>query len=397
MGDRIASCAGVKVSTFENPGISITSMAIALAPQLNQLRARVRGSQVGHFFAWWLSELRELLPPGWRAHLLQAQRALVMRVSAIELVLAVRELDARHELARFPLEEDPRLHQQKLRAILVERELLEVPRELLLDEEEVLRREVVLPLAAEGGLRQALAYEMDRQTPFRADEVYFSSRTLRRDRDAGQLRVELMLTPRERLDRQLELLTARGVAPSVVDVATEEGPAGVNLLPRVMRYQVANWRVRFNWALGGIFLLLLAGVMTQSLWLRQHQIAETEAAIESVREEAMRVQQIRQQIDDAQEAAGFMGSRRAESLPTVKVIAEVTRVLPDDTYLDRLMVGEGTVQMQGQSSNAQRLIEMVNQSGYFGEAAFRGPTRLDSRTQREVFDLAATIENGGED
>jgi general secretion pathway protein L len=371
-------------------------MALVLAPKFDQFRLRLQASQVGRFFAWWTGELRALLPPALRARLLQARRAVVMRLSDTELELAVRDLDAQHELRRFPLAEDPRLHQQKLRAILVERELLEAPRELLLAEDEVLRREVILPLVAEGGLQQALAYEMDRQTPFRAPDVYFASRVLRRDREAGQLRAELLVAPKQPLDRRLEQLGARGLAPSVVDVVTQDGPAGVNLLPPEQRYRVADWRTRVNWALGGVAVLLLAGVMLQSLWLRQNQIGAVEDAIEGVREEAMRVQQIRQQIEDAREAAGFLGSRRAELLPTVKVIAEVTRVLPDDTYLDRLMIGEGTVQMQGKSSNAQRLIEIINQSGYFDEAAFRGPTRLDSRTQREIFDLTARIELEGE-
>jgi general secretion pathway protein L len=173
-------------------------------------------------------------------------------------------------------------------------------------------------------------------------------------------------------------------------------PAGVNLLPVDMRYKLVNWRTRFNWALTGALVVLLSAVMFQSLWLRQHQIAAVEEAIEGVRSEAMRVQQIRQQIQDAREAAGFMATRRASALPTVKVLAEATRLLPDDTYLDRITIGDGAVQMQGKSLNAQRLIELVNQSVLFDNAAFRGPTRLDTRTQREIFDLTADIALGDE-
>jgi general secretion pathway protein L len=372
-------------------------MALALASQFDQFRIRVRNSQLGHFFAWWAGELRDLLPETWRARLLHARQAVVLKLGESELAVAVLDGDSRHELGVFALSEDPRLHQQKLREMLLERELLEAPRELLLDEAEVLRKEVVLPLAAETGLAQALAYEMDRQTPFRAADVFYAYRILRRDRDASQLRVELLVTPRAILGEKLELLAPRGMAPTAVDVEIDGEPAGINLLPMDMRFRVADWRSRLNWALAGVFLLLLAGVMMQSLWLRQHQAESLETAIEDVRTEAMRVQQIRQQIEDAREAAGFLSSRRAASMPTVKVLAEVTRVLPDDTYLDRLMIGEGTVQMQGKSSNAQRLIELVNQSGYFSDAAFRGPTRLDSSTRKEIFDLTAniTLKGGG--
>jgi len=109
----------------------------------------------------------------------------------------------------------------------------------------------------------------------------------------------------------------------------------------------------------------------------------------------MQVQRVENQIEEAMQSAGFLLRRRIESSTAVDVLAEVTRVIPDDTYLDRLMVGQGRVQMQGKSENAQRLIELVNQSSTFNEAAFRGPTRLDSRTQKEIFDLNADITVGG--
>jgi hypothetical protein len=48
-----------------------------------------------------------------------------------------------------------------------------------------------------------------------------------------------------------------------------------------------------------------------------------------------------------------------------------------------------TTQLQGKSGDAQGLIELVNASPYFESASFRGPTRFDSRTRKEIFDLNA--------
>jgi general secretion pathway protein L len=87
-------------------------------------------------------------------------------------------------------------------------------------------------------------------------------------------------------------------------------------------------------------------------------------------------------------------NRRAGSPPTVRVLAEVTRILPDDTFLDRLLVGSDSVQMQGKSNNAQQLIELVNQSPLFTDAAFRGSTRLDTGTKKEIFDVNAALVAG---
>ena len=58
-----------------------------------------------------------------------------------------------------------------------------------------------------------------------------------------------------------------------------------------------------------------------------------------------------------------------------------------DILGDRLTMNADTVQMQGKSSSAQSLIELINDSDYFENASFRGPTRLDSRSGKEIFDI----------
>jgi general secretion pathway protein L len=160
--------------------------------------------------------------------------------------------------------------------------------------------------------------------------------------------------------------------------------------------RVVNTRGRLNLALGLACLLLLAAVMAQSLYLRAHQVSELEAAIADVQGEARKVTNIRKQIEDTSEAAGFLATRRAESPLAIELLADVTRLLPDDTYLDRLVIGEGSVQMQGKSRNAQQLIEKVNTSELLTAAAFRGSTRLDARTGLEIFELNATVAKRGD-
>jgi general secretion pathway protein L len=77
----------------------------------------------------------------------------------------------------------------------------------------------------------------------------------------------------------------------------------------------------------------------------------------------------------------------------IEVLADVTRLLPDDTYLDRLVIGPDSVQIQGKSRNAQQLIEKVNESGLLSAASFRGSTRLDARTGLEIFEINAAVES----
>ncbi|MFC1777630.1 PilN domain-containing protein [Pseudomonadota bacterium] len=371
-------------------------MAIALNNTIQNIRSRFEYGPAGQFFRWWAEELRNAMPAKLRARMQYARRKLLMEVGDGEVGLSIDDADSIQSLDSLSIDQDAQIQQQRVRELLQQHELTEVSRDLLLSEEVVLRTEVVMPLAAEANLRQALAYEMDRHTPFEAEEVFYQWRILSRDREAGQLHFELYVTPREPIEAHIELLTRLGLAPTGVDVAGDDGPLGINLLPVGLRYHMVKQQVRVNLIIGAATVFLLILVMTQSLWLREHQIQVVQEAIEDVRAEAQAVQQIRKQIDDATEAAGFLQTRKIENGYKVKMLKELTRILPDDTYLDRLSLHAETAQMQGKSSNAQSLIELINDSPFFENASFRGPTRLDSRSGKEIFDLSASNKMPGD-
>jgi general secretion pathway protein L len=366
-------------------------MAIALNNTLRNIRYRLVNGPAGLFLQWWGGELRDAMPAQIRARMQYARRRLVIQISEREVDFSIDDAGEIQSLESMPIDQDAHLNQQRVRELLYQHELTEVSRDLLLPEAVVLRTEVVMPLAAEANLRQALAYEMDRHTPFQVDDVFYNWRILNRDRDSGQLHFELCVTPREPVEAKIEQLKRMGLALTGVDVVVEGEPVGINLLPADLRFHIVNRRARLNWLLGAATAFLMIFVMAQSLWLRDHQIQELEDAIDDVRAEAMAVQQIRKQIDDALDAAGFLQMRKLENGYKVEILAELTNILPDDTYLDRLSMHAETTQMQGKSSNAQSLIELINDSPRFEDASFRGPTRLDPRSRKEVFDLTANV------
>jgi general secretion pathway protein L len=371
-------------------------MANALQQNLQQLRSRVQAGPVGAFFRWWFGELKQAMPASWQARLQHAMRRVTLILDGESLVVGTDENRRVSRLHTFPLSEDAELQRQQIDDLLDQGELTEAPRFLLLDQGSVLSKEIKLPLAAEPNLAQVLAFEMDRQTPFKASNVYFDWKVLDRSSSPGQLLLQLFVVPRPEVERSLDLLDRRGLSLGGIDVVEDGHSQGLNLLPAERRVRVVNTRGRLNLALGLACLALLAAVMAQSLYLRAHQVSELEAAIADVQGEARKVTNIRKQIEDTSEAAGFLATRRAESPLAIELLADVTRLLPDDTYLDRLVIGEGSVQMQGKSRNAQQLIEKVNTSELLTAAAFRGSTRLDARTGLEIFELNANVAKRGD-
>jgi general secretion pathway protein L len=385
MDSLTGSCAGVKDSTIEY------SMANALEQKLQQFQGRIQSGPLGKFFQWWFEELKQAMPASWQEKLQHALRRVTITIDGNSLKLGLDEGRRLTELDVLSLSQAASLQRQQINDLLEENELQESPRYLLLDIDSVLHKELTLPQAAEANLAQVLAFEMDRQTPFKAADVCYDWKVIDRGGPSGQIRLKLFVVPRAEVDKIIKVLESSGLTLMGVDVREADSTLGLNLLPPDRRVKTVNRKARLNYALAAAAVVLLALVMAQSLYLRAHQIAELEEAIAEVQGEARKVMNIKKQIDETSEAAGFLATRRAESPLAIELLADITRLLPDDTYLDRLVIGKTSVQLQGKSQNAQQLIELVNESELLNEAAFRGSTRLDARSGLEIFEVNAEV------
>jgi general secretion pathway protein L len=372
-------------------------MANVLEEKLQLIGGRLKSGPIGTFFRWWFTELGQAMPQSWQRKLQHARRRATLMLAEGELQVGVDENRRLDRLEIFPLAQEAALQKQQVEDLLTRNELSEAPRFLLLELSSILSKELKLPAAAEPNLARVLAFEMDRQTPFKADDVYFDWKITERNLEGGQLRLQLYVAPRSEVDGAVKAVTGRGFQLAGVDVSNGNHTLGVNLLPPALRARTVSPKARINLVLGAAAIVLLAVVMIESLALRTHQIDELEQAISDVQGQAREVMQIKEQIADTGEAAGFLAKRRAEAPLAIEVLADVTRIIPDDTYLDRLVIGKSGVQMQGKSRNAQQLIELVNESGLFEDAAFRGSTRLDARSGLEIFEVNAQVVVAGAD
>jgi len=372
-------------------------MANVLEEKLQQLGVRLKSGPAGVFFRWWFAELGQAMPVSWQKKLQYALRRVTLRLTTGGLQVGFDKNRRLQTLDTFSTTQEASLQRQQIDDVLARNELSDAPRYLLLELSSVLSKKLTLPLAAEPNLARVLTFEMDRQTPFRAGDVYFDWIVTERDTEHAQLRLQLYVVPRTEMDSAVRAVTERGFRLAGVDLADGAATLGLNLLPPAQRTRTVNRKSRLNYALGAAAVVLLAIVMALSLALRTHQVSALEGAIADVQGEARAVVRIKEQIADTGEAAGFLARRRAEAPLAIEVLADITRIIPDDTYLDRLVIGKSSVQMQGKSQNAQRLIELVNESAYFDDAAFRGSTRLDARSGLEIFEVNAQVVMGKTD
>ena len=233
---------------------------------------------------------------------------------------------------------------------------------------------------------------MDRQTPFKADQIYFDSRVTGRDASGRNLLVELVLLPRAQLDQEIAALPPAASVLDGVD-AWRAAPGGerrqINLMPQERRARRRDMRLPLNLGLVLRSLVLLFVNMDESLTNRAEAVESMRAEVEKSNTEARQVATLRKTLADSVAGANFLSDKKRHSPLTVAVLDDLSRRLPEDTFLERLQIENGEIQLQGQAKDAAKLIALLGSSVCLGDPRLQGQIQPDARTGKERFQITA--------
>jgi general secretion pathway protein L len=372
----------------------MTTATQSLRPQLERLRRGWRASPLPHFFAWWGAELAALLPASWRRLFGGgAQWYLLQRTEGRWELRRAGEAEVR---AQWPRGTEASIEQAALAAAVREVDREDLRLALLLPASAALRRRLLLPRAAADNLQQVGAFEMDRQTPFRVEQVYYALIELDAPAPAGRFFAELVAVPRDALDPLLAELEGAGIRVDAVDVAQGAGRLGVNLLPPARVPRRSNPRQRLNLALGAAAVLLLLLVLAQWLGNRTQALAAMQAQVEGMQAEAQQVGALRQELQDNAGAASFLVRRKQNRVTMLELLLDLTRRLPQNAWLERLSVDpSGQVGFQGQAPQAAALIDALKDSKILRDPNFQGSIQPDPQSGKERFYMVAQLRQSG--
>lgn len=334
------------------------------------------------FLRWWRDGLLLWLPESLRQHLTAPTPKLLIDVTADELVISAQEAGERRELVRYP------------RALLADG-LSDAPKPrdrevvLRLPADQALSQMITLPQAASKNLRQVVGFELDRLTPFPAQQIYYDAQVLTQQQATRTIRVQFVMALRSVLDPLLDQLSATGLMPDRVTVAGDRG--GCNLLSperRPRRVSVAGTIRGVLW-----LLILVTGlaVAVLPLWQQRALVVELIPKVQAARQQAEHVAKLRRQLDKANELAHFLPAKRRQEPRVIRVLEQLTRVIPDNTWVEQLEIRGNQLELRGQSQEASALLPLLEQSPLFQGATFRSPITRDARSGKDRFYLTAQI------
>lgn len=360
-----------------------------LSQALEPLRLRYYDSPVPGWLRLIADSLLSALPAGVRRQLGATRRRLLLSANGNELQLRALVDDQVSLIGMVPLDDVQLL--EDLRARL-DAGASGVPRWLLLDAGQVLRPVLAVPAGAEPRLREMMAHEIDRQTPFALDQVVFEPRVIARDPGTRQLRVELVVLPLARLQSLLERLGPLAAGLAGIDVVGADGVAlGVNLLPQGARVVGADRARALNVALGLAFGLVLFASLWITLGNREQAHVAWTGRVAAAQAEAREARKLHGALDASVRAANFLARQRATQPTVLEVLSDLTRRLPDDTWLEKIAINGGNVVLIGQSDRASSLVVLLQGSTLIHKPTLAGSVQSDPRTGKERFTLTAVI------
>jgi general secretion pathway protein L len=327
-----------------------------------------RVAPIARFLAWWGATLTSLLPAR-----LRAGSTIDVAVDGDALVLR-RPGAAPRRLPPAPRGEE---------RIAVEPRDAEVV--LRLSPAGALSQQLTLPQAAERELGQVIGHEIDRRTPFRAPQVYADARIVGRDRSARTISVALTVVPKSVVDPLVGRLEAIGLKPATVRLA--DGRA----LPVPGLARPPRGIGALNLALLALLAVLCLAALLGPSWRAGAELERLHGEIARLQPQVEEVLRLRDSLRLGEAATAAAVAAKAAAPSPVQLLEELTRRLPDDTWLSQLNLVDGRLEIEGSTGSAAALVGLLEASPRFAAVAFRAPVTADPITKRESFQFRITL------
>ena len=340
---------------------------------------------IGRFFSWWFGELRALFAGKAKP---RQGKCLIFTHGERGTMVSEQRRARTHELGWFAPDGsyspglEARLKRFKPGHTRLRFEALA---------EGFLEKTLELPAEALENLHEVVRYELERVTPFRRTDVYFDATPSTSGPRDGNVSVELRIIQRREIDAQLQFLERWGFSPAQrhISIQHQQGVAWLSLAPEDSRSGLTSRVAPLLWTCNA---LLLVGLAAFVWWQQQVKLTALHEQSSQLRQQLARNVELVEQVEQRKQRLNALLERQRERPLTVLILDELTRLVPDNTYLQRLQITQGAVRIQGVSSNAAALVQLIEASDYFSSVRFEAAVVRDARSQGERFSIWARVD-----
>jgi general secretion pathway protein L len=263
--------------------------------------------------------------------------------------------------------------------------------EIVLQSDHFVFRQLELPRRASDFLAGIVRSQIDRLTPWSANEAAFGFSSPA-DGGSDRIVVTVAATARALVSPLAEAIAGLGADSIVITTPSpgREAANSIKVFEQTIRGVLEERRVRrLLFAVLLIAVLLAGGSVTAALVVGSDLEAQR---IEVASRLAARRLAIRSGDTTRDAGLGALERRKHETPATVIVLEALSRVLPDHTYVTELRITGDKMQVVGITKDAPSLIRLIEQSPHFTRAMFFAPTTRSPSEPGEHFHIEARVE-----
>lgn len=275
---------------------------------------------------------------------------------------------------------------------------------VLVSPQHVLRKRVTLPMATEENLRDVIGFDMDRQTPFTAEQVYFGAEVVARDVARDRIEIEVVAVPKSAIQSWLNEMRAAGVSVHSIVAADEFSSAfkrtstPIELLPKSAG-PARRWSniQRINVGLLLLALLLIFGAVLLPIWQKREMVKELMPLAVKADSEFKVTQRVTEEYARLASEYNFVVGKKHANYPIVMLVDEITKISPDTMWIQnfeyKLLPKTRELQLAGEAVSVSKVIESLEQTPFLQNTSQRQASRQGSRPNIEYFTLASEVKS----
>lgn len=269
-----------------------------------------------------------------------------------------------------------RIATSKQANVLAEFEAVELPEDLLL------RKRLQMPELPPSDIAQAVELEVQAISPFASGDAVWGYQTDSKDVSNGSIEVEIVVTSRKHAShyvgsQQHRLSKNANGEPEVWALSRQGYPIILRGWGERRRQARAQKNRRAAYVLIASALLLVGIIsISPSLQLRSRSL-EAIAAYEELQRETAKAASRREDFTRSVERLGALRDVLAEHVDLLRLLATLTKVLPDDTYLQSVQLQGLKLTLHGLTADSAALMQMLSSVPGFKEVrAPQAATRM---------------------
>jgi general secretion pathway protein L len=166
-----------------------------------------------------------------------------------------------------------------------------------------------------------------------------------------------------------------------------------NFLPAMAGLVNTSSRLWWRAGLAALATLLLATLLAIPVWQKRTAAISLLEPLAGAKAAAQETDALRDRLDKVVKDYSFLLDMKWGSPSSVLVLEELSKRIPDDTFLAQLDYDGKTLQIQGESASASGLVELLEASPMFKDVGFKAQLTKIQGTSTDRFHIAAILED----